>query len=82
MVRKRFHLLVITFALIFALAFISTANAQDRVYHIEHEWIKIWINQDGTIDLFYDMSLTLDSGPNSLKATSPLAKPSTSTDTR
>jgi len=26
--------------------------------------VKIWINQDGPIDLFYDMSLTLDSGPN------------------
>ncbi len=65
MVKKSFHLLVITLALIFALAFISAATAQDRVYHIEHEWIKIWINaQDGTIDLFYDMSLTLDSGPD------------------
>ena len=64
MVRKRFHLLVITFALVFALAFIGTASTQERVYHIEHEWVKIWINQDGTIDLFYDMSLTLDSGPN------------------
>ena len=64
MVKKRFHLLVITFALIFALAIVSAVNAQERVYNIEHEWVKIWINQDGTIDLFYDMSLTLDSGPN------------------
>jgi len=64
MVKKRFHLLVITFALIISLAFISAATAQERVYHIEHEWIKIWINQDGTIDLFYDMNLTLDSGQN------------------
>jgi len=64
MVKKRFHFLVIAFALIISLAFISTATAQERVYHIEHEWITIWINQDGTIDLFYDMSLTLDSGPN------------------
>jgi len=64
MVRKRFHVLVITFALIISLTFMSSAIAQERVYHIEHEWIKIWINQDGTIDLFYDMSLTLDSGPN------------------
>ena len=64
MVRKRFHLWVIAFALIISLSFISAATAQERAYHIEHEWIKIWINQDGTIDLFYDMSLTLDSGPN------------------
>jgi len=64
MVKKRFHLLVITFALIFALMAISTVNAQERAYHIDHEWAKIWINQDGTIDLFYDMILILDSGPD------------------
>ena len=64
MVKKRFHLLAITLTLLFALAFIGTAAAQERAYHIDHEWVKIWINQDGTIDLFYDMSLTLDSGPN------------------
>ena len=64
MVKKRFHILIIAFTLVFALAAISTVNAQGRVYQIDHEYVKIWINQDGTIDLFYDMSLTLDSGPN------------------
>ena len=64
MVKKHLHLLAIAFAIVFALLFISTVNAQERVYHVDHEWVKIWINQDGTIDLFYDMSLTLDSGPN------------------
>ena len=64
MVKKRFHLLIITFSIVFALVAVSAVNAQDRVYHIDHEWVEIWINQDGTIDLFYDMSLTLDSGPN------------------
>ena len=62
MVKKRINFLVITFTLIFALATMSAAKAQDRVYHIEHEWVKIWINPDGTIDLFYDISLRLDSG--------------------
>jgi len=62
MVKKRINFLVIMLALIFALAAMSTAKAQDRVYHIEHEWVKIWINPDGTIDLFYDISLKLDSG--------------------
>jgi hypothetical protein len=62
MVKKSFHFIAVTFALIFALTAIITINAQERVYHIDHEWVKIWINQDGTIDLFYDMSLTLDSG--------------------
>jgi hypothetical protein len=64
MVKKRFHLIAIAFALFFVLVAVSTVAAQDRIYHIEHEWVKIWINQDGTIDLLYDMSLTLDSGPN------------------
>lgn len=62
MVKNHFCMIVISFAIIIALAFAGTAMAQDRVYHIEHEWIKIWINPNGTIDLFYDMSLTLDSG--------------------
>lgn len=64
MVKKRFHLWVIAFAIVISLSSISATTAQERSYHIEHEWIKIWINQDGTIDLFYDMSLTLDSRPN------------------
>jgi hypothetical protein len=62
MVKNHFCMIVISFAIIIVLSFAGTAMAQDRVYHIEHEWIKIWINPNGTIDLFYDMSLTLDSG--------------------
>ena len=63
MVKKRL-LIMMAFALVFALATVSAVNAQDRVYHIGHEWVKIWINPDGTIDLFYDLSLTLNSGAN------------------
>jgi len=44
------------------MTFVGTAVAQ-RQYHLEHEWVKIWINpENGTIDLLYDVSLTLDSG--------------------
>src|SRR4030042_4468108 len=68
MVRKGFHLWVIAFALIISLSYISAATAQERAYHLEHEWVKIWINQDGTIDLFYDISLTLDSGDSITRA--------------
>jgi len=63
---KRQRLLIATLALL-ALALMigaNVANAQTRVYHFGREWVQIWINQDGTIDLFYHMSLTLDSGPN------------------
>jgi hypothetical protein len=32
-------------------------------FHLEHEWVKIWINgDDGSIDLLYDINLTCDSG--------------------
>ena len=64
MVKRRFHVFAAVLALIFAMAVMTTVYAQDRVYHVDHEWVKIWINPDGTIDLFYDMSLTLDSGSN------------------
>jgi hypothetical protein len=64
MVKKRLHLIVVVFALTLFAMSISAVNAQEREYHFDHEWAKIWINQDGTIDLFYEMSLTLDSGQN------------------
>ncbi len=62
MVKKRVLLVAFTFTLIFAMCLSATVQAWTGTYHLEHEWVKIWINQDGTIDLFYDISLTLDSG--------------------
>jgi hypothetical protein len=63
MVKKRFHLLIVTSILVIATIAISVVNAQqERVYYFGHEYVKIWINQDRTIDLFYDRSLTLESG--------------------
>jgi hypothetical protein len=60
MVKNRY--LIATLATILALMMLAgTAQAQ-RQYHLEHEWVKIWINLDGTIDLFYNLTLTLDSG--------------------
>jgi hypothetical protein len=60
MVKKRPFLMA--FFAVFLLVMLIGPAAAQRTYHLEHEWIKIWINQDGTIDLFYDISLTLDSG--------------------
>jgi len=55
--------LMLTFALLTILAMhIHTASAWTGTYHINREYVKIWINQDGSIDLFYNISLTLDSG--------------------
>jgi len=63
MVKSRFLLATLSVMLILA-TFVGTAAAQ-RQYHLDHEWAKIWINpEDGTIDLLYDISLTLTSGPS------------------
>jgi hypothetical protein len=60
MVKNR-HLIATLAAILALIMLASTAQAQ-RQYHLEHEWVKIWINLDGTIDLFYNLTLTLDSG--------------------
>jgi len=57
------HALLITLIGTFILIIlVGAATAQQREYHLEHEWAKIWINQNGSIDLLYDISITLDSG--------------------
>jgi hypothetical protein len=33
-------------------------NAADIEYYLDHEYAKIWINTDGTIDLFYNITIT------------------------
>jgi len=44
--------------------YVGTVAAWSGTYHLDNEWVKIWINQNGTIDLFYNVTLTLDSGDN------------------
>jgi len=39
-----------------------TTQAQTIQYHLDHQYAKIWINQDGTIDLLYDIKITCDQG--------------------
>jgi hypothetical protein len=50
------------FALLFLMLLARDVSAQTRVYYFGQEWAKIWINSDGSIDLLYNMSLTLQSG--------------------
>ena len=39
------------------------ANAQSsNLYTVNHEWVQVFINQDGTIDLTYNISLTVTQG--------------------
>ena len=59
---KKCLLLAFAVTLIVTASTASFANAQNRVYYFGHEYVKIWINQDRSIDLFYDRSLTLESG--------------------
>jgi hypothetical protein len=61
MVRKALLLTVIIALAVLSLA-VSLASAQSRVYTFDHQWAQIFINQDGTIDLTYNVTLTLASG--------------------
>jgi len=62
MVKKR-HLPMMLIGTFILLTFISIPTAQAQIlYHLEHEWVEIWINQDGTIDLLYNISVTCDFG--------------------
>ncbi|MEE8631835.1 MAG: hypothetical protein V3T10_00815 [Candidatus Bathyarchaeia archaeon] len=61
MVKNRMLLLSISLAIVLFLG-TSTVNAQSLIYHLNHEWVKIWINQDGTIDLLYDIEIACDEG--------------------
>jgi hypothetical protein len=36
--------------------------AQEIQYHLEKQWVKIWINTDGTIDLQYTIRIVCDQG--------------------
>ena len=49
-------------ALTIAASVASSVNAADIVYSISHEWAQIFINQDGTIDLTYNITLAVTSG--------------------
>lgn len=38
------------------------AKGNDIEYYLEHQWAKIWILPDGTIDLLYDIEITCNQG--------------------
>jgi len=63
MVKSRSLLLVLAASLLL-MGFLGSTLAWTGTYHLDKEWVKIWINQDGTIDLFYNITITLDSGDN------------------
>ena len=41
---------------------VSSVNAQNLTYTVDHQWTQIFINQDGTIDLTYNITVAVTSG--------------------
>ncbi|XES78032.1 MAG: hypothetical protein ACBZ72_03940 [Candidatus Bathyarchaeia archaeon] len=63
MVKKRvFFTFFVAVLLLCVAASVAVSDAQTRSYRFNQEWAKLWINHDGTVDLFYNVSLTLESG--------------------
>lgn len=54
-------LLIMVSILFISLSFISPVYGPGT-FHIEKQWIKIWINKDGTIDLLYNLTFVCDTG--------------------
>jgi hypothetical protein len=59
---KKHHLATALFATFFLMALIGSGSAWTGTFHVDHEWVEIWINPDGSIELFYNITITLDSG--------------------
>ena len=62
MVKRIPLVLIALLALTLAVSFAGNVSAQNLVYSVDHEWAQIFINQDGTIDLTYNISATVTSG--------------------
>jgi hypothetical protein len=58
------HALVLAVLLVLTASSLSVgfARAQNVTYTVNQEWARLFINQDGTVDLTYNMSLTVNSG--------------------
>lgn len=65
---KRFFVLIVMMGL-FSSTFFTFAQQTKAISHInyrvERQWIKIWINEDGSIDLLYNLTLAGDNGATS-----------------
>ncbi len=59
--RHRSHVLI---AVSFLLLIISVAPAfgNSVTYRVDKEWVQIWVNKDGTVDIIYNVTLTYTSG--------------------
>ena len=58
------HAFMVAFLVgLFCISLVGMGFSQ-RDYFFEHEWAEVWIRPDGSIDLFYNISITLNSGQN------------------
>src|SRR4030066_2337819 len=58
---KPHHFFLLLIVLSCAIIIMNTTLAQTPTYHLNQEWVQMWINADGSIDLFYNISITTDS---------------------
>src|SRR5665647_2545700 len=62
MVKPTFLVLIALLIFMLAVSAANSVNAQNLVYSVNNEWAQIFINQDGTIDLTYNISVAVTSG--------------------
>ncbi len=62
MVKRTSLLLLALLTVMLAACLVSAVNAQNLAYSLDHEWAQIFINQDGTIDLTYNITISVTSG--------------------
>jgi hypothetical protein len=62
MVKPKFLVLIALLTFTLAVSAASSVDAQSLVYRVDHEWAQVSINQDGTIDLTYNISVSVTSG--------------------
>ena len=68
MVTKKFLVLTTLLSFIILIwanpSFMSTVGVEASTiqYHLNHEYVKVWVNQDGTIDLMYNIEITCIEG--------------------
>ena len=63
MVNEKISIKLIILILIFLAGFtINYTIVKAAEYNIRHQWVKVWINKDGTIDLLYDVEIMCTEG--------------------
>ena len=55
-------LLIVLLTFTLAVSAATYVRAQSLAYSVDHQWGQIFINQDGTIDLTYNITVTVSSG--------------------